>query len=187
MPYDVSMTQPHYGAPVPPQYPQAQTPAQYPSAPPQYPSAPPQYPSAPGYPQQAYQVPAGYSPMSAMPTPVKKSPILGIVGMAIVIVCAGLFLFSSIGLYERIFELYGSSTVISGNIPSLSDADLGVLGGWLAGLVISTLIGIVGVVLSIMATAQNKGRPLGIVGIIFGVLAPLGFFLAAAIVTSQYV
>ena len=206
MAYDDHMTQPPYGqntysSPGSDSYPgtPAVTPGtpgsgantpQY-GAPAQYPSAPPpvpQYPTAPAYsPQPVYQAPSGYSAMPVYSTPTapqKKPAILGIVGAGVVLICGIIFFICALAFYRGIFNALGPDWVNTGVVPdtsTLTQDQLSGLMGPMAGLGISSLFGIAGFIISIVATAQNKGRVFGIVGIILGVLAPLTFFMAAGI------
>jgi hypothetical protein len=122
----------------------------------------------------------------------KKSPVLGILGLGIVAICAVIFFLCSMSLYNVIFESVGSDAVGSNggwlnfNTDSMTASQMENLTIATVGLLITTVLGIVGLVLSIIATAKNMGRPPGIVGIILGILAPGGFFLAAIIAVSSY-
>jgi len=154
------MTQPPYNqpddSPVPP-------PTPYPPAP-QY-SAPGSYPAA-GYP--------------AEPTPVKKSPVLGYIGLALVVIAAIVFIICCHAIAAAIIAAVGPHPLANANSQNAANLgyDLGYnsaaeASGSIMGATACTVIGIAGFVISIVATAQNKGRIFGIIGIILGVLAPV--------------
>jgi len=184
--YNHDMTQPPYGqnpynppTTPPPAFPNASAPGYPPGFPPAYSpeSAVPVAPVAPAY------APVG-SPYS-MPEPQKKSAVLGLIGLGIVVICAIIFFLCSKSMYDAMFDILGPNwDYSSGAIPDMSgltDEQMSVVIGPVIGLMISGLIGLVGFILSIVATVQNKGRIFAIVGIILGVLAPFSFFIAGVI------
>jgi len=187
------MTQPPYGQnsynPSPaPQYPAA--PSAYPAysnepagayPAPAYPSEP-SYPSAPAYPS---------TPMSpySLPEAQKKSPVLGIVGLGIVVVCTIIYFVFSYSLYNSLFDILGPDWANTGAVPEMStltDAQVSAIIGPGVGIAISSLVGMVGLIISIVATAQKKGRGMAIAGIILGVLAPFSIIIAATISLSVH-
>ncbi len=187
--------------PAQPENPAAHPSSAYPSAP-SYPSAPgyqegssfpsaPAYPSAPGYPESssypaAPAYPSGPMPTYGAPVPAKKSPVLGIIGLAVVVVAAVIFYILSFNLYATIFQSIPYDQLASGSIDTvemlenLPQSAIDQIGGTTAGLFGISIVGIVGWVLSIVATVQNKGRVFGIIGIVAGVIAPFLFFVAAS-------
>ncbi len=162
-----------------PAYPGAD-PAAYQTGP-AYPSAPAPYPPAPAYPSAgAYAPPMPIFPNEAPPK--ATSPVLGIVGLAIVVITGIIFCVTMVSFYSALVDLLGPG-IVTGAIPdvnSLPPEALTPLGGQVAGIMISSLVGIVGLVISIIATVQKKGRPFAIIGIVLGVLAPLIGLVAAA-------
>jgi len=187
------MTQPPYepnndqhGTGYPPAQPQYTPPGSaYPPSTPGYASSVPsygqstsQYGTNPVGQAPSYPAPPVYAPSE----PEKKSPVLGIVGLAIVVVCGIIFFACSYSMYSAVFDILGVDWVNTGVVPDLTgftEAQAASLSGPLIGMLISSLIGIVGFILSIVATVQSKGRTFGIIGIVVGVLAPLSIFIAA--------
>ena len=155
----------------------------YPPTPGQQPYAPQPYAATPGY---TYPNQGGYAPQP----PAKKPAVLGIVGLLIVAVCAVAYFLTSMGLYKGMFDVLGTGWATSGayspDISNLSDSQLAALMGPILGIIIASVIGLVGLIISIVATAQNRGRPFGIIGIILGILAPASIILAAALAMTQY-
>jgi hypothetical protein len=169
------MTQPPYG-----QNPYTPT-SQYPSAPSPY--VTPGNPVEPVFAQQpAY--PMSPPPQYMPAPPPKKSPVLGFVGVGVVIVCAIVFFIAAMALYKVLFDAMGTDTNydFAAMPPSVQQAAMGPA----LGLTAASLAGLVGFIISIIATAQNKGRIFGIVGIILGVLAPFSLFIAAGISMANY-
>jgi hypothetical protein len=120
---------------------------------------------------------------------------LGIVALVIVLVCAIIFFVSSLNLYNTFFAALGPGLLNSGmadiatmtsQLDSMTDAQLTAISAATIGIIISSVFGIVGFILSIVATAKNKGRPFGIIGIILGIIAPLSLLLAAGIAAASY-
>jgi len=66
-------------------------------------------------------------------------------------------------------------------MPTLTQEQANQVAGPGIGLLLSSLVGITGFILSIVATVQNKGRVAAIIGIILGVIAPFTIVIAAAI------
>lgn len=155
--------------------------------------------SAPGYPPG---YPPAYSPESPLPpapaypsagsysaVPQKKSPVLAIIGLCLVGVCAIIFCISSYSLFNVYFNLFGTDWVGTGRTPDtshLTDAQASQLFAPMTGLILSAAPGIVGFILSIVATAQNKGRIFGIIGIILGIIAPFTLFIGAFMSMSAH-
>jgi len=188
--YNRDMTQPPYGQGP---YNPAATPA--PSMPPAYPNTPaPGYPPAfpPAYsPEAAIPVAPAYPPASpyALPQPAKKSPVLGWIGLGVVVVCGIIFFLCSKGLYDAVFDVMGTDWTTSGVLPdfsTLSTDQMNSIAGPTMGVFISGIIGLAGFIISIVATVQNKGRIFAIIGIILGVLAPFSFYLAMLVSASAH-
>jgi hypothetical protein len=115
------------------------------------------------------------------PTKQPKSAMMGIIGLVVVVVAAVIFFVLSVRLYTQLLEMLGPE-LAAGQVPSagaLSQQQIEQLSGPGAGMLGITVVGIVGLVLSIIATAQNKGRVFGIIGIVVGVIAPFSLFFAA--------
>lgn len=173
-----------------PQYSPAYQPAtpSYGSPLPAYGQSAPQYGVDPSTGVPAYPA----SPVYGSVEPEKKSPILGIVGGGIVLVAGIIFFAFAYSLWSGMFNILGPDYVnninngITPDFDSFTDAQFATLQGPLLGMLVTTLIGIVGFVLSIVATAQNKGRIFGIIGIVLGVLAPLSIFIAASMAGAAY-
>ena len=155
------------------------------------PAMPPQYPQIPLY--QGY--PGGYG-TNPYGEPIKKSPVLGIVGLSIVVVCMVIYFICSLNLYNALFAAIGLDLLTSGvtdvttmtsQLESLSDAQMYAIMGTGIGILVSSVIGIVGFILSIVATVKKMGRPFGIIGIILGIIAPLTIILAAKISVASFI
>ena len=138
-------------------------------------------PVAPAYPPVA-------SPYT-LPQPDKKSPILGVVGLGIVVVCGIIFFLCCKALYDAVFDIMGTSWVDTGVIPdfsNLSPDQMSSIAGTTIGVLVSGVIGLAGFIISIVGTVQNKGRIYGIIGIVLGVLAPFSFYLAMIVSASAH-
>jgi hypothetical protein len=80
-------------------------------------------------------------------------------------------------LYKTMYETYGPS-IFQGGVGSfdpnaLPPSALQALMGSVIGILVLTVVAIVGLILSIVATATNRGRVFGVIGIILGILAPI--------------
>jgi len=109
--------------------------------------------------------------------------------LAIVVVCGIVFFLFGKATYDAMFDALGTSWAYSGSIPdtsAITPEQMSLLVGPLVGLMASSLIGLVGFILSIVATVQNKGRIYAIVGIVLGVLAPFSIFIAVAMSMSAH-
>ncbi|MEA4942927.1 MAG: hypothetical protein VB080_00670 [Propionicimonas sp.] len=195
-----------------PQYPQG---AQYPQSQQYLQGA--QYPPANPYQQPGQyrqQQPQGHQPWGAAPTPypttpysqssvyapapaTPRPPMLGIVGLGLV----ALGLIAGIALSIAMGPTFGSimtfvppgasQAEIEQILQTLPEEQLQAIGmavsGPLTGIVLASLAGTVGWIISIVAAATKRGRGWGIAGIVLGVLAPvviilaIGFAAAAAI------
>jgi len=105
--------------------------------------------------------------------PATKSPVLGVVGMMLVLMAAGVYF---VGCYY-LFQALGPS--FDPTHPSLTLDDLAPYAYPLLTVAAAVLVGIVGWALSIAAAAADAGRAVGIIGIVVGVLAPFSALGAA--------
>lgn len=175
---------PRYGEYAPPQNAAPQNAAPQNGAPqngaPQYAApqyAPPQY-GAPAYGAPQYgQAPTGWG----APEPAPRSRALGLTSMLIAIplfvlsVIASAVVGVSIGPFASRSATgfsYDSSNLPADQAAAL--APVGLLMG--AQILVGTALGILALVLGIVAVATKRGRPLGIVGIIVSVAAPIVSF-----------
>lgn len=164
----------------------SQQPQGYGQQPQGYPQQPPgQAPHG----QQASYGSYGGSGMYQQGAPEERPATLGLVAMAIVVVSAIVLCVLSWMIGKDFAELF----LAAGMNPESMDPDALArdpeFQAWAARatalwttLSISVLAGIVGWIISIVATSTRRGRSFGIVGIIVGVLAPLlafGVFFAA--------
>ena len=146
-----------------------------------YGQQPPQAPNQPyGQPQQGF-VPT--SPTGAYGTPpAKRSPILGIIALAVVVICAvvlSMYLWQVGGIAGQVAV---NGTIDTSNSAELQALVLSQLGGWSLIGSLSAFLGFVGWIIGIVAVATKRGRAFGVVTIILGVLAPfvaLGALVAA--------
>ena len=178
-----------YGQPqqAPNPYGQANQPyGQPPQGPNQPYGQPPQGPNQPyGQPQRGF-VPT--SPTGAYGTPpAKRSPILGIIALLVVLIC-GVVL--SVGLFRMgglLGQLAVNGTVEISSQTQLQEEVLSQLGGiWNLLVYGSGLLGFVGWILGIVAVATKRGRALGVVTIILGVLAPIAACVAMFAAMAPY-
>lgn len=159
----------------------------------QYPPAGqyPQYPSQDQYAQPYSSAPLyGYAPVYA-PVPVRRSATLGVVALVLVAISAVALIFTSwvmaVDFRDFFMELAATRGRITEdellNDPALmAYAERATIGFLI--LVVACLAGFVGWVLSIVATASNKGRAFGIAGIVAGIVA---LFLAVMAVSLAWV
>jgi hypothetical protein len=111
------------------------------------------------------------------PAIAKPRKTMGIVGMAVVAICAVVGCYSGYAFgfyYAEVVKLIGLTSVAAGDIP---EEYLFEMTGIMAPGIIATLAGIVGFVVSIIAATKNKGRVFAVVGIILGVIAPILMFI----------
>ena len=172
-----------YGQPqqAPNPYGQANQPyGQPPQGPNQPYGQPPQAPNPYGQPQRGF-VPT--SPTGAYGTPpAKRSPILGIIALAVVVICAvvlSMYLWQVGGIAGQVAV---NGTIDTSNQAELQALVLSQLGGWSLIGSLSAFLGFVGWIIGIVAVATKRGRAFGVVTIILGVLAPfvaLGALVAA--------
>ena len=149
----------------PPQQPFAQQPAAQPSpwaTPVQQPAQPTPWEAAQPA-QAAWTAPQAWVPgYAVVQRPAPKSPVLGIIGCVGVVVLGIVFAatYHSFGYNFPYFSASSSDAVMRAATP------------YLLGIVISAFLGFGCLIVSIVATATNRGRPWGIVGIVLGVIAP---------------
>ncbi|HEX7396817.1 MAG TPA: hypothetical protein VF312_04675, partial [Propionibacteriaceae bacterium] len=174
-----------YGQPqqAPNPYGQANQPyGQPPQGPNQPYGQPPQGPNQPyGQPQRGF-VPT--SPTGAYGTPpAKRSPILGIIALAVVVICAvvlSMYLWQVGGIAGQVAV---NGTIDTSNQAELQALVLSQLGGWSLIGSLSAFLGFVGWIIGIVAVATKRGRAFGVVTIILGVLAP--FIALGALVAGM--
>ena len=184
-------TQP-YGQPPQqmPTQPYGQPPQQAPSQPYAYPTQqgpnqpygqPQQAPNPYGQPQRGF-VPT--SPTGAYGTPpAKRSPILGIIALAVVVICAvvlSMYLWQVGGIAGQVAV---NGTIDTSNQAELQALVLSQLGGWSLIGSLSAFLGFVGWIIGIVAVATKRGRAFGVVTIVLGVLAP--FIALGALVAGM--
>lgn len=174
---------PYPGAPGQAPYPGNPGQAPYPANPGQgqapYPGAPGQYPQ-PGAP---YGTPPYYQvPVAAKP---KRGKALGITGFLMVLIGAavgvwGSWMFGS-AAGEMFVRLGVPLTQLENFDPTvLPDSELAAIGVVMMPALVASLVGIVGWILCIVATVKDSARPLAIIGIVLGVLAPIAEYFALA-------
>ncbi|MGV8848086.1 MAG: hypothetical protein ACOH16_00935 [Propionibacteriaceae bacterium] len=200
---------PRYGYQPPqpgtPPYGQPQQPATQPYGQPQQPGTqpygqPPQqaqpysYPSQQPPTQQYAQPGQGYAPTpmgayGAAPAPTNRSPILGILALALVVI-SGIVL----SLYSwRVGSVLGSYVIGSSlnidqsNQTEIAQQIVSQLGTGFASLGgLSGVVGFVGWILGIIAAATKRGRGFGVLAIILGILAPIVAFVLLFVVLAPY-
>jgi hypothetical protein len=145
-----------------------------------YPSAPAYPPAYPGYaagPAPAY--PATYAPAAAE----KQSSVLGIVGLAIVAICMIAYCACFYGIYVAGDQAGINWSYVDSS--ALGDSQVSAIMGPGFGILISSLIGIVGLVISIIAAVKARGRVFGIIGIVLGIIAPFTAVIAVAMAQAN--
>lgn len=143
------------------------------------PAEPQGYGSAP---QQGYQPAYGYGP--GTPATANRKPTMGITALLLTVFATiGYCIFSVLtaGAMVDLVEILGTSNVDTTNIESLpppaQDAAIAMT-GFMFAQAIPALMGLVGFILGIVATATNRGRVWGIFAIVLGVLGPvIGFIV----------
>ena len=145
-------------------------------------------------PQQYGQPVQGYAPTpmganGAGTAPTKRSPILGILALALVVI-SGIVL--SIWTW-RVGSVLGSYVVGSAlNIDASNQTEIAQqissqLGSGFASLGgLSIFAGLVGWILGILAAATRRGRGLGVMAIILGILAPIVAVILLFVVLAPY-
>ena len=178
-------TQP-YGQPPQqaPAQPYAYPPQQGPTQPYGYP--PLQAPTQPyGQPVQGF-APTGAGAYGATAAPVKRSPVLGTIALALVVICGVIFTFYLYRLGAVAGPYAVDGTLDTSTQPQLVQDvanQLGVL-STLGGA--SGLVGFVAWVLGIVATVTKRGRAFGVMAIILGILAPIIAVVALFVAVAPY-
>ncbi|MCW5951878.1 MAG: hypothetical protein KIT69_06440 [Propionibacteriaceae bacterium] len=162
-------------------YPGAPGQAPHPGAPGQapYPGAPAPYPQ-PGVPYgapQYYQVPVPAKP--------KRGKGLGIAGFLMVLIGAGVGVWGSWMFGSAAGEMFVRLGIPLAQLEnfdptSLPDSELAAISIVMMPALVASLVGIVGWILCIVATVRGSARPLAIIGIVLGVLAPIAEYFAMA-------
>ncbi len=171
-PYQQPYGQPQQPPPGWPQAPHPGTPGRTP-----YPGAPGQYPQ-PGSPYgtpQYYQVPVPPKP--------RRGKGLGIAGFLMVLIGAAVGVWGSWMFGSAAGEMFARLgiplTQLENFDPTvLPDSELAAISIIMMPALVASLVGIVGWILCIVATVKGSARPLAIVGIVLGVLAPVAEYLA---------
>jgi len=174
-------TDPHYGAPPgapsfvpnPPQF-------QSPPAPYDEPTSPYLPPTSPDAPKASpyMTVAPSQSAYNFDPAPTAQSPVIGILGLGLVVVAAVAYFVCWYLLFAGMFNIAESGAI---NSSSPFDIQPDLVRNFYAlaiGITVSSMAGIAGLVLSIIGTAQDRGRAYGIAGIVLGALAPLLAYVA---------
>src|SRR5664280_244218 len=158
---------------------------------------PPQGPNQPyGQPPQAPNQPYGQPQRGFVPTsptgaygtpPAKRSPILGIIALLVVLICGVVLSVSLFRMGGLLGQLAVNGTVEISSQTQLQEEVLNQLGGiWTLLIYGSGLLGFVGWILGIVAVATKRGRALGVVTIILGVLAPIAACVAMFVAVAPY-
>lgn len=176
-------TQP-YGQPQQPgtqPYGQPQQQAQPYSYPGQQPSTQPYAQPAQGYastPTGAY---------GSAPVPSKRSPILGILALALVVISGiVLSLYAwRVGSVLGSYVVGGSLNIDASNQTEIAQEIASQLGSGFASLGgLSIFVGFVGWILGIIAAVTKRGRGFGVLAIILGILAPIVAFILLFVVLA---
>jgi hypothetical protein len=120
---------------------------------------------------------------------VKKSPILGIIALALVLVC-GVVLSMYVLRLGSVLGAYVSGGTLS--IDASNQAEISRAIAAQVGSVFSTLgnlsgfVGFVGWILGIIATVTKRGRGFGVMAIVLGVLAPIVAIVLLFVVLAPY-
>ena len=189
-----------YGQPqqAPNPYGQANQPyGQPPQGPNQPYGQPPQAPNQPyGQPQQGPNQPYGQPQRGFVPTsptgaygtpPAKRSPILGIIALLVVLICGVVLSMSLFRMGGLLGQLAVNGTVEISSQTQLQEEVLSQLGGiWTLLVYGSGLLGFVGWIVGIVAVATKRGRAFGVVTIILGVIAPIAAFAAMFAAMAPY-
>jgi hypothetical protein len=116
---------------------------------------------------------------------------LGITGAVIVTLCAIVGCVSTWMFGTTLGELIIASGLNTTDVQEIVFANQAELNATLMPSMLASVVGVAGLVLSIVAVVKKNGRPWGIFGIILGVLAPLamfGFYFASMMaVVSAYI
>ncbi len=143
------------------------------------------YPGQQPYPgQQAYagqQVWSQNQPQAAAPA--SRSSVLGVVGLVVVVLATGALIAAAwsfgAGLADFFLDLAGTGfprdpDALVNDPRTIAYAEGAA--GTIVAAVLSCVVGLVGWIISIVATATRRGRVFGIIGIVLGVLSlPLAY------------
>ena len=145
---------------------------------------PPQGPNQPyGQPQQGFVPTAG----AYGTPPAKRSPILGIIALLVVLICGVVLSMSLFRMGGLLGQLAVNGTVEISSQTQLQEEVLSQLGGiWTLLVYGSGLLGFVGWIVGIVAVATKRGRAFGVVTIILGVIAPIAAFAAMFAAMAPY-
>ena len=145
---------------------------------------PPQGPNQPyGQPQQGFVPTAG----AYGTPPAKRSPILGIIALLVVLICGVVLSVSLFRMGGLLGQLAVNGTVEISSQTQLQEEVLSQLGGiWTLLVYGSGLLGFVGWIVGIVAVATKRGRAFGVVTIILGVIAPIAAFAAMFAAMAPY-
>ena len=137
-----------------------------------------------GQPVQGF-APTAMGAYGSVAAPVKRSPVLGIIGLVIVVVCGVVIT----AYMWRAGGLFGQAAVggVVNPTQQQSTQIVNQLGmGFLVAVVASMVLGLVGWIMGIVATATKRGRAFGVVTIILGVLAPIAAVVAMGVAMGPY-
>lgn len=161
-----------YGAPGQGPYPGSPGQAPYSGAPGQPPNPRPGTPyGTPPY----YQVPVAAQP--------KRGKGLGITGFVMVLLGAAVGVWGSWMFGSAAAEMFVRLGIPLSELENfdptiLPDSELAAIGVVMMPALVASLVGFVGWILCIVATVKDSARPLAIVGIVLGVLAPIAEYFA---------
>lgn len=141
-----------------------------------------------GYPQQA-PAPYGAAPSAYQDRyspPVKRSPMLGLVSLAIIVVAAMVCIVFAYQFGHGLGVLMKQMGITTQGAPSTSSlqndprlqAYITQSAGIGQAIGLSSIAGLAAWIAAIVATATRRGRAYGITGIILGVIAPIAAFMA---------
>jgi hypothetical protein len=124
----------------------------------------------------------------ATAAPVKRSPILGLIALALVVIC-GMVLSMYAWRLGSVLGNYvsgGTLTVDASNQAEVAAAITSQLGAFSTLGNLSGIVGFVAWILGIVATVTKRGRGFGVAAIILGVLAPIVAFVMLFVVLAPY-
>ncbi|MBA3020878.1 hypothetical protein [Propionicimonas sp.] len=151
----------------------------YPAAPPPPGPVQPWVQPTPGGYGQPYQPPVAYGAPPAPNRP--RSPILGVISLAFILIATAL---SGYGAW--LFTNVIAALAMSGYSGSYGQAEIEAAMRWPISVIgIAGSIGMAAWIAAIVATATNRGRILGVIGIILGVLAPIGVWTYIVMAFAQ--
>ena len=172
--------------------PPQQAPAQpYGQPPQQAPAQPYAYPAQQAPPQPYGQPVQGFSPppmgaYGATAAPVKKSPVLGLIALALVVICGLILTFYLYRLGAVAGPYAVNGTLDTSTQPQLVQDVANQLGVLSVLGSTSGFVGLIGWILGIVATATKRGRGFGVMAIILGILAPIIAVVALFVALAPY-